>query len=108
MNESLFLRHAGPLDGLGFLWVVGQFRGRRLCGQREEEGRAASRFGFDPDAAAMSLDDLLADGQARARAVVLLAMVQAAKDAKDLLVKARLKAHSGVAPVQRDLTRQVA
>lgn len=42
---------------------------RLLSGEREPEGAAPSLLGFDPDAAAQPLDDMLADGQPESRAV---------------------------------------
>jgi hypothetical protein len=47
------------------------------------EGRAMARRALDPDAAAVPLDDLLADGQTDAGARALLLQVQALEDSKD-------------------------
>src|SRR5207302_2320047 len=55
------------------------------CGQRERERRALARLGLDPDPAAVTLHDLLADGQPQARAGVFLLPMQALEDDEDPL-----------------------
>ncbi len=51
------------------------------------EGRASTGLALDPDPAAVGLDDLLADGQARAGPFVLFAGVQPPEELEDLVVE---------------------
>src|ERR1041385_5407624 len=74
-------------------------------GQREPERGALAGLGLDADAAAVELDDALADGQADAGAGVLVAAVQALEDLEDAVEVARLDADAvvldGDAPAAR-------
>jgi hypothetical protein len=53
----------------------------------EAKDRALVRGGFDPDPAAVVLDDALADGQADAGAGVFIAGIQPLENVEDSLVK---------------------
>src|SRR5262249_43235005 len=70
--------------------------------QSEIESRAVAQLRFDPDAAAVRLDDLLGDGQTSAGSFIFFRQVQTAEYAEDLLVIARLDANAVVADVERD------
>src|SRR5579885_1919020 len=59
-------------------------------GQREIKCRTLAGFRFDPDAAPVRLDDLLADGQPDAGAGVFFAGMQALEDLEDPLVVPRI------------------
>ena len=74
-----------------FLFAVG------LCRERKVEGGALARFRLDPDSPAVTLDDLLADRQADARACVLLSGVQASEDLEDVILELRVDADAVVA-----------
>src|SRR5262245_21706434 len=89
-SRAMGVRRSGPR----FL------RGERTR-QGEGEGRALARLGLDPELAAVGLDHLLADGQARPGPLVLVPAVQAAEDAEDLLVVTRVDAHAVVPHEQR-------
>src|SRR5262245_58281015 len=64
--------------------------GSQGTGARPREGEvkrgALPDLGLDPHPPAMRLDDLLADGQSRSCPLVLVAPMQPAEDAEDLLV----------------------
>src|SRR5512133_1719245 len=64
--------------------IRGVFLGGRR-GMRDLEGRPGRRGGFEPDAAAVELDDLLGQRQADAGACILGLAVQAIEDGEDLL-----------------------
>src|SRR3954452_24875038 len=93
-------------------------------GQREAEDGAAAVALVDPDAPAVALDDLAADGQADARAFVGLAVVQALEHLEHVLasvggdadaavgdrdlrhaVPRHLRAHPHARPVRTELER---
>src|ERR1039458_6296059 len=57
----------------------------------EIEGGAFFRLGFRPDAAAVTLDDALDDGQAHAAAFKLIGRMQALKDAEEFVGVRHLK-----------------
>ena len=75
LDEQDFDRVEVPWDS----WV------RSFVGDGEGEGRTLAGFGFHGDAAAVALDDLLADGQADARAGILGPGVQPLEDDEDAL-----------------------
>ena len=54
---------------------------------RKVEGGSLARFRFDPDSPAVAVHDFLADRQTDARAVILLAGVQAMEHLKDMVLK---------------------
>src|SRR5688572_10053507 len=64
--------------------------------QREAEGRARAGPRLDPDAPAVALDHLLADGEADAGAGILAHRVQALEDLEDALEEFRLYADAVV------------
>src|SRR5579884_52793 len=67
-----------------------------LARHGELERRSAAGLGFNPDAAVVSLDDALADGQADAGTGILVARVQPFKKPKDQLAVLRLNADAVV------------
>src|SRR5947209_2114816 len=73
---------------------------------REGEVKAAppARFRFGPDAPAVALDHLFADGQPDARTRVLLAVVQALEDQENALGVLRLDADAVVAHPKEPVT----
>src|SRR5258706_2354810 len=73
------------------------FTGSKHLWQREPEGAAPARFGFDPDAAAVAVHHLLADRQADAGARVLALVVQALEHHEDALEVLHLDADAVVA-----------
>src|SRR5262249_28923057 len=66
----------------------------------EVEGRALAGLGFDPDTAAMVLDDLPAHGKADAGALVFRAVMEPLEDEEDALQVLFLDADAGVAHLE--------
>ena len=60
--------------------------------------------GFDPDAAAVPFNHLLADRQADAGAFVFLTVVQALEDLEDLVVELRCDAYAVIAHGESEVT----
>src|SRR5579884_527116 len=78
--------------------------GRRLTTRQGEIKRATlARLGLGPDAAAVALDDLAADGQADAGAGVLLLRVQPLEDDEDALQVLRVDADAVVTNPEQPL-----
>src|SRR5262245_17716004 len=71
------------------------------AGQCEIEGRALSGRGFEPDVAAVTFDNLFADCQSGAGSLVFVRLMQAAENAENLLVIARINADAVVLHKQR-------
>src|SRR6266511_2381108 len=62
--------------------------------EREIKRTAPPPFGLDPDSSAVTLHDLLGDGEANAAAGIIMPIVQALKDQKDALEVLRLNANA--------------
>src|SRR5205814_1689068 len=96
-NKRCFV--TGSLPRLG--------RGRLAAArQGEQERRPLAGRALDLDGPAVGLDDALADRQARARPLELVAAVQPAEDAEDLLVVRRVDADAVVADEEGDHPRR--
>src|SRR5438876_10828983 len=63
----------------------------------KEKSGPSARFGFDPNATAVPLDDFLADGQADPGAGIILLSVQALEESENALRVAALDANAVVA-----------
>ena len=79
--------------------------GGRRRGSVKKKVAPCAGLRLDPDAAAVPFDDFLADRQAGAGPFVFVALVQAAKDAEDLLMKRRVDADAVVAHEERHAGR---
>src|SRR2546421_2586470 len=73
------------------------------CGEREVKRRALLRCGLHPDPAAVTLDNLLADGEPQPRARVLVLPMQALEDDEDPLEVLRVDADPVVANAEQPL-----
>src|SRR5690606_17465417 len=75
--------------------ALGSASGARVSAQGEEEGRASSRLGLDPDGAVVALDDLLDEGETRSGAFRLVVLgIEPLEDPEDVAVELSVDAVS--------------
>src|SRR5256885_6163573 len=85
-NASFVSRASPGLPSTGRIWVgTGAISSLVDWGEREVKRRALLRCGLHPDPAAVTLHNLLADGEPQARARVLVLPMQALEDDEDPL-----------------------